>query len=460
MAKFARKGLIAAMEDGDLEGLEGGEFEGGDEAASTAMMDVAEQESEVVEEVAAIESLSFAIEEAIEDVGAAEEIVETVEEVAEADGEGGEGLTEGEAIIAEEALKICMRRLAPGREQILPSMESFRSANSRKTATRVGLEGVVDTIKSVWEKIIQAIKAMWDKLVAFFKKITNANTSLEKAAKALKDKIKKNKARVPKDSNEDFDSDTIYKNFPIGKRITADVVSSVVRNHALFASKNGNVAHLTVEKVIGMVDTAIKAASSNGASIAGSYDTASKEIGKKLVEFVTDNSGNIDTTKDDSQEFEGKMFLIAGKTPKIDINVYIPSGSNGDERYEFSANIEFVEHEGASNGAEKIEIATQQEMTKICDQVITLAKDNDKFVQQLDKTDKAVKGLIKEIDKLVDTVKDDAAQKAIRGPQMYLRRVVTNTVNKIGAFGSQMAGMNVKAGRAALYYVSTCNAKY
>jgi len=50
--------------------------------------------------------------------------------------------------------------------------------------------------------------------------------------------------------------------------------------------------------------------------------------------------------------------------------------------------------------------------------------------------------------------------KLLRSLKVLYVNIVSTTTNKVGAFGSQMAGMNVKAGRAALYYVSTCNAKY
>jgi len=374
MAKFARKGLIAAMEDGDLEGLEGTEVVGDDEAASTAMMDVAEQESEVVEEVTAIESLSFAIEEAIEDVGAAEEIVDTVEEVAEADGEGGEGLTEGEAIIAEEALKICMRRLAPGREQILPSMESFRSANSRKTATRVGLEGVVEKIKSVWEKILQAIKAMWTKLVTFFKKVTDANISLEKAAKALKEKVRSNKQVKVKEGEKEFENSSIFKNFPKTGTVTASFVKDVVENHNFYASKSGGVAKATVDAIKTLVTVKVSDQNSSTA-----VKDAAEEVANAFATYVAGKDVKISIDSNDVKEVVGDKFLIGGKSTKADVKLYFKA--NGDDiETDFSIAAEIQDHENTTKTEAKVEIASKNDMISICDAVTKLAVNNSKFV--------------------------------------------------------------------------------
>jgi len=455
MNRFARKGLVAAMEDGDLEGLEGGEIAGADAdvAAADAVGETAEQEIVVNEETTAIEALSFAIEEAVEDIETVEEIADTVEEVSDAGGEGGEGLTEGEAVLAEEALSIVYRRLGIRGDRVMPATESFRSANSRKAATRIGLEGIGETIKSVWEKIIAAIRSMWSKIVAFVKKLTDANVGLEKAAKALKEKLKKSKAKVPASGDSEFDDAGLYALFPTGKKVDAGVVKGFLTAHSSVASQAGKLAqsvHATQAIVTGLAG--------GKKSVPEFAKMAEQSVGFAASAMVG-KTVSIDTSREEGVEATSDVMLVGGKAFEVKAVLYTPSGD--DESDQFSLTHSVVDHDKAETSPSKIDIGTQSELAGVCDAVIAFAKDNGKMVRELEKTDKEVKNLLKELDNVFKTIEnDDAAVKANRRPFMLARKVVAGTVNKLGAFGTTYAGMNVKCGRAALRYVSACAAKY
>jgi len=446
------KGLVGALEDGDLEGdvatpVEQQETE---VAAANAVTDVVEADAQVNEEAIGIESLSVAIEQAIDDVQEVESVVETVQDVAGEPAEGEtpaegaaepEGLTEGEAQLAEEAFHQAMRRLGgtlAGKKH-MPAMESFSSSNSRRAATRLAIEGVVDTIKGVWERIIQAIKTLWNKLVSFYKSFTDANLRLEKAAKAMKAKVAGIKTKEAKEGS--FEDASLANAFPGGN---IDGVNAVLKNHLDYiAAVESGVA--AVSGMTGIVKSVMD--DKEGKKTVAEAEKVMKEI----VSYMLGGESAAVATGADGFEVESKKVLVGGKTIKVSGKFnFAEDASDVELAYSF--------HGGDEKSENKtVTVASVSDLSAVCDQVAAFAKANGKFVTGLDKQDKEVRKLLSAIDSLVAAFsKDGKPSKA----GTFARKLVATCSNKVGAFGASMGGLNTKAGKAALSFVSRCASKY
>lgn len=129
--------------------------------------------------------------EALEDALDSVEEIEAISDAAEQSVEEGDGLDPVAAEIAEVAVESIYRRLGiPSHVKAMPSMESFGSSNSRKTATRIAIENFGAQIKAIWAKIVAFFKGIYEKVVSFFKGLFNANAGVNKLLKGLKEKIK------------------------------------------------------------------------------------------------------------------------------------------------------------------------------------------------------------------------------------------------------------------------------
>lgn len=471
---FGKNGLFGALEAGELDGGVGTAVPPAevDVAAADAMTEVVEADSAVNEEGVAIESLALAIEEAIDDAEQAEQVVEQVAEVAEMpveetaeNADQGEGLGEGEAVLAEEAFRLVFRKLGGSvtKSRIVPGMESFKSSNSRRTATRLAMENALDTIKAVWERIIAAIKSLWEKIKGFFKKLLDGNLSLEKAAKAMKEKVKGIKNKNTKGSESDFVDAGIWASFPKNGTVDVAAIKGYLDAHGKFIAQYNQVPSVLEELntvAALLAEGKFKSNENEMTDIAAGFSNmfGIPEIGNKV------KSGAVTDV-----ESKGTIVLTGGKVVEVRLNIEKDQDENGDEKVEttsYKMSYQFVEMDNKpSSDKNMVDIATTGELASLCDTIIQFAKDNGKMVQNLEKAEKTVKKLTGNLEKLVIndgqggelTGKDLAlAKRSYRNGQ----KLVSLTTNQAGSFGTAIASMNIRAGKAALRYVSACASKY
>ncbi len=142
--------------------------------------------------------------EALEDAIDSAEDIEAIADAAEQSVEEGEGLDPVAAEIAEVAVESIYRRLGvPSHVRAMPSMESFGSKTSRKTATRVAVEGMMDKVKEIWKKVVEFFKNIYNKVVSFVTGLFATSESLIKTLKALETKVKDLKGVPEEDTVED-----------------------------------------------------------------------------------------------------------------------------------------------------------------------------------------------------------------------------------------------------------------
>lgn len=164
-------------------------------AASTAEMvpetqaEVETATAEVAEQVGEVEQMDDAVVDAETDAGTLGDIQEVMSDAVET----GEGLPEEAAAVAEIAIESIRQRLgmkAKSPRSVMPALESFGSKGSRLAATKIALEGVADTIKTIWANIIKALKWVWEKIKSFFLTLTKNRALLLKHLEGLQVRVK------------------------------------------------------------------------------------------------------------------------------------------------------------------------------------------------------------------------------------------------------------------------------
>lgn len=331
--------------------------------------------------------------------------------------------------------------------RVMPSMESFGSANSRKAATKLAMEGVGDAISRVWQAVKEAIINLWNKIVAFVKKILNGNLALEKAAKALKERVAKLKG-IPEEDK--FEDSSICNAFGVEKVNAASVIS-VLNTHMTFCTNSTGIE--------GAIKAVVDAVASNAPVNAG--------ISSSLRDFIGKGITN-DATEKETTLYEDKS-LINGECIKVTAMFKEPTfDKDNSEEGEVTFAYSFVKSEKASTTGKDVTILSKNDMTKICTEVETLAKDNNKLVSNIEKGRKQVDLFGKAIDKLMgeeeDKVgEDEGKREAFRNDRKlvnFKRKAISLYATKVGTFATAISGKNIKAGKAALNYVSKCSNKY
>lgn len=431
-----RKGLVAAMEDEALLVEGGGEIDQApQELAELPVDEIAENNSEINEDVAAIE-----------DAEADADTLGNVQDVMADSVETGEGLSPEAADMAEVVVESITRRLGIT-TRVLPSMESFGSANSRKAATKLAMEGVGDAIVRVWQAVKEAIISLWKKIVEFVKKIFDGNLSLEKAAKDLKAKVSKITG-IPE--SEKFEDTSICNAFGADDVKVANV-EAVLAQHKLFCERSGGLE----AAIKGCVDGATKSTDSSAVVEALVKLSAFFGPGVKLDD------------KEETTVLNEDKFLINGECIKVTTVNKPPAGE--DESGEVVFSYAFAKSEKASAVGKSVVILSKKDMEKVCDDVIGLAKENGKLVANIEKASTQVAALGKAIDKVINELekgvenKSEDNKNAFRKDRKlidFTRKVVGTVSNKAGSFATSIAGKNIKAGKAALNYVSKCSNKY
>lgn len=154
-----------------------------------------EDNSEIVESLAVVESEENMITDLEERAEVAEEIEATIEQMVA----NGEGLDRNTALAYQQAFKGLVGSVLPNPVQ---SLESFGGDSQRLEATRRTQEGIADTLKKIWAAIKAAVLRAVAAIKDFFAKLFGGVESLKKRVAAVKAKIaaaKKDKLVAPSD---------------------------------------------------------------------------------------------------------------------------------------------------------------------------------------------------------------------------------------------------------------------
>lgn len=208
--------LVLEMEAGDQLTGENNEVE-----AANVATEVEAATSELAEVGDEAEEYAEGIETSVDAAGELQEVHDTLA----ASVEDGEGVSEETAKMAEIAVEaICAKVGISAREtRMIPAMESFGSANSRLTATKLAMEGIKETAKRIWEAIKKAAIHVWNVIKNFFSGLTKSRTMLEKHLKNLKAR-----AEAAEGAPKEKKISTGAKDFTVGGKASLETVSKVL----------------------------------------------------------------------------------------------------------------------------------------------------------------------------------------------------------------------------------------
>lgn len=180
------RGLFAVMED-ELGATAAADAPTDEQVERVQELEEQVAQAEVAEGQAEVAEMADIADEA---VTAIEELADVAEVMSDSVEDGGDGLTEDAAEIAEVAVEaICARLGYKPAKKLMPSMEAFGSTSSRVEATKYALEGIQDTMKKIWEAIKGFFNRIWEAIKGLWKRLTDAATRTAARAKKLEEKV-------------------------------------------------------------------------------------------------------------------------------------------------------------------------------------------------------------------------------------------------------------------------------
>lgn len=318
MNPFQRTGLIASMEDADnLPPVDE------NEAAEVAAT-VADDSAEIQTQSDDIGVQVSEVEDAVQDG----ETLEGIGEVAAAAVESGEGLAPETAEVASIAIESIRNKLGFDTSfRVVQSLESFGNSNTKMSATRAVVEGISDTIKSIWNAVKAAAIRVWDMLKNFFLKLFNSAAGLAKHIASLRDRARNLPAGVkPKEKTLKI-SGTARAFSVKGKANvkTAEIIANNTLKMAGVAKQLGSYQKEVADIAASLANTDMSAASVS--SFCSNMSKSSDEITKAASAFAT-FQGNLSATKGDSKSNKKTTYHHFG--PFIDNTILTVATTEGD----------------------------------------------------------------------------------------------------------------------------------
>ena len=164
---------------------------------------------ETQEETGELTEHAEAVDEAVDAAGDLDEVQEVVEKSIEEEG--------GLSPVAAEAVRIAVESIcarigaSPKGLFSLYATENYKSSSARLANSKLALEGIMDFLHELWEKIKKAVKGLWDKLVAFWEKHISKLGRDQKALEAAYERVgrlsgspKESEVKAPGSLAKDF----------------------------------------------------------------------------------------------------------------------------------------------------------------------------------------------------------------------------------------------------------------
>lgn len=453
------RGLVFAMEEENVEVVEPTE-----EVPAEVEQNVGEAE----EQAGDIEEFAGSVDEATDDADTMEAVGDKLQETVD---EGGEGASPEAVEIAEIAVESLCRRLGvKTKGRVLPAMESFQSPTTRVAATRIAIEKIGETVRRVWEAIKAAFTTVVTKIKEFFAKLFDANASLEKAAKQVKETLKDlpNEPKLTGEQQASFLNSgkliNVLKSFPLskskptkyifqvihGKYVDGDLICEYLGVHKNYTKQinDAMTTYLSLFKAAdGIVGQALKG--EPGKEMDLDISPLKEEL-FKFVKTATNNQVEIKTEGDDQDAtskvgpFVGGNYLVTrvkmdGILPKINMS---------------------FEHDQDNVPVEKVELFTKDDMTKIVDAVLTLTSETAIYKQMMSRFEESNKAGLKMIDSIFKFLETSAKAASDNGESNIgktlseLRTASSAMINTSVRMMSGLPSLNVRAGKAALHAVT------
>lgn len=418
-----RRGLVLAMEEEGMAEVEEG-------AVDALQAEVTDDIMESSEETASIESMVVAIEEAVEDT----ETLGDIQEVVADSVETGEGIPPAAAEVAEIAVEAICARLGIVGQRVIPSMESFGSANSRVAASRIAMEGIGEQLKKIWEAIKKAFQTVWTKIKDWFAKFFANTDKVKKLVESVRAEVDGIGGKTMK--NKEFDNGSIAKAFADNKgKHDVSVTKAILDNHVAVTKES-----LNAFKII-------------------------KDLAMKMNAFVAKpDAGKIDQFQSDitgivNELSKGSSFKSNKGGDNTMVGPYV--GSSFIELDYKSVNkkpsVKMTITAGAEVTSKKVKTLSQPEMYELCDKAKDIMKVTEEYKQKQNEIDDVNKAFVKLTDTAISftsKMSDAADTNADTREGLTAARVLSSDLNALTSrLITMVPAFNVKASKMAMSYV-------
>lgn len=344
-----RIGLVMAMEEEmqqveeQVELLADTDVEG---SAETAMLEASDMESEVDDQMDDIDMVADSSDE-----------LSKLADVMEKTTENG-GMDEQTAEVIEVAVEGIYSRMGVKRFAKMPALESFGEKTSRLQATRIAVEGVKEFVANAWKKIIEAISSASEFIMDFLKKIFVVNERMVARAQAYKGKLPTIK----------------------GKEKSSETVASGSFGKALAMSSEAS--DFGAELVVGLTDLVEAMVQSvTRAEAAASGNAVPSGGGNVLIKLDLSMGAKVGPTEGFNEAKVGMVITRSKMLPGgfAFVSEYLETGFKKDVGPDMIKEIkvsvgEFNPKKELAFKAATVKVASFEEMGKIVDGVIALAK--------------------------------------------------------------------------------------
>lgn len=444
-----KNGIVAAMEEADnLAAVPADEVEAAEVATTVA------DDSAVVQAEGSDIGVSVA---EIEDAVQGGEELEAVGEVAADAVESGEGLTEDGAQMASIAIESIRNRLGFSRTtKVVPACESFGNTDTRVMSTRIVVEGVSETLTTIWKAIKAAVQRVWDKIKSFFAKLFSSTGMLEKHITGLQDRARK----LPNGSKK--------KENKIKSGIAAKISVGGKANLSTFETVAGNTAKLVA--FARAVSESQKTASAAASSLAGSAIDAESvkkflavqtTAGSALIRsanFSKVQGGLAGAEQKTKEKAKGKVKNVEAYGPFVGNSVLMVYEIEDTFMGTAYSHGRLAFEQAPGKAAEEVEALDQQGIESVLGEAkkIVLALQDFKKVQ--DEYDAITKSIVKVADTVMNNAgkildKTGSSSETRQGLQ-ELKAQVNANISGLNAFGNRAPALMFDLARTAADYAS------
>lgn len=410
-----------------------------DLGAAEAAHEVDQVAGETQQMVASIEDATEGVDELVDNQ---EILADTLTEGGDGDGEGASPATAAAVSASVESIRRRVGLSKVDKTKPIPSKENFASKGSRRQATRMSMEGVSDTLKSIWEAIKRGLRLLADKIRSFLTGLTGSAAQLEKHLSSLQDRVRKLSGDNEKKEKEL--SIGAAKSFTVDKKADKSTAVAVLENAAAIP----DAARTLSEQVVSL----------SGVAVGGNVKSEGDYF--KAVQAAVDKAfsglGEVQYTGKDKPEADSKSRKYYGKL--VDGRaIAVVSSTDGvpELRLEFVSN--------SDGSADKIEALDPAGMNEVLKKALAVTAK----LESIGNVEKALKSAVDKCTQAADkaiaaakAVADDGKEKEKADELRHAAAAVRSLNGIMAKMGLDLPKNAFSAARAAGDYVSSSIANY
>lgn len=329
------------------------------------------------------------------------------------------------------------------------AVESFGSASSRASSTRLAMEGIKDGIRRAWEAIIAAIKKSIQWVKDHFNKVFGSYEALVKRAKAVAQRAENTTGSIEERA---FENDGLYARLMTGAKTVA--VSDLT----------GTFKTVT-ETVLGKMDDFVTKAESAVEKVSA-LDKETMAVPADVTTLLNDSLSLLDSSAKDVADDEKKKYVPDAEKAHYTVqavsnlpgnkHVVVVAGAANDAAARpalFKVKLEAQLIKNADVSGKKLNTLSIDQITSVAEMIENLAGE---FVQSRKKFDKiadAKAKLVKQaerVSKLEYTSEDENAAAKASGKEV--QKTIMSINRLLGDFPAQYAAYFVTTAKSALDY--------